>query len=62
MISSHVGPTKGKQSALNAILEMEQVKHQSGSGWIQNWGLDFGFLSWILKSFRNGLLALCSCL
>ena len=32
MISSHVGPTKGKQSALNAILEMEQVKHQSGSG------------------------------
>ena len=36
MISRHVEPTYGEQSALDAILEVEEVKHQSGSGLIQN--------------------------
>ena len=32
MISSRVGLTQGGWSALDAILEVEDVKHQSGSG------------------------------
>ena len=40
------------------------MKHQSGSGWIQNWchfEVDFEFMSRILKSFRNDPSTLCSC-
>ena len=41
------------------------MKHQSGSGWIRNWchfEVDFQFISWISKSFRNDPPAWCSCL
>ena len=63
--SSHVGPTLGRWSALDAIPEVEEAKHQRGNGWIWNWGhfeLDFEFISWISKSFRNGPSTLCNCL
>ena len=39
------------------------MNYQCGSVWIWNWGhfeLGFEFISWISKSFRNGLLALHS--
>ena len=52
VISSHMGPTHSRWSALDEIPEVEKVKHQSGSGWIWNWGnfeLDFKFISWISK-------------
>ena len=41
------------------------MEHQSGSGWIRNWchfEMDFEFISWILKSFRNDPLAWYSCI
>ena len=65
VISSRVGPTQGGWSALNAIYEVEEAKHQSDSRWIWNWGhfeLDFEFISWISKSFQNGPSTLHSCL
>ena len=32
VISSHVGPTQGKWSALDAIPKVEEAKYQSGYG------------------------------
>ena len=64
VISSRVGSILGRWSALDAIPEVEDVKHQSGSGWIRNWchfKVDFEFLSWISKSFRNDPSTLYSC-
>ena len=59
------GPLRANEVPKMQFPKVEEAKHQSGSGWIRNWDhfeLDFEFISWILKSFRNGFLALCSCL
>ena len=68
VIFSCVGSTQGGWSALDVIPEIEETKHQSDSGWIQNYGhfkLDFEFISLISNSqveFWNGLITLCNCL
>ena len=64
VISSRVGSTEGEWTALDAIPEVEEAKHQSGSGWIRNWcnfEVDFEFINWISKSFWNDPSTLCSC-
>ena len=64
MIFSCMRPTYGGWSAQDVITEVEEMKHQSGIMWFQNWDrfkMDFEFISWISNHFQNGHSTLRSC-